>query len=129
MIFLFFYLVFPDKKNQIPKILPMKVFVPLKCRGYIVLPEQKSTWGHIILIHKSYNEIVDKIKFISPKKGQKWNFTFWGEAVSHFYFKEWWRLTKNQSLIFFGQGSNWPFAICNLRSVLAVCDFFFLHFF
>ena len=36
-----------------------------------ILLEQKSTWGHIIFIHKSYNRIVDKIVFISSKTVQK----------------------------------------------------------
>ena len=59
-------------------------FLYLNRQGYIDITEQKSTCGCIILIHKSYNEIVDKILFISSKTGQKLNFTFLGEAVSHF---------------------------------------------
>ena len=35
-----------------------------------ISPEQKSTWGNIF-IYKSYNEIVNKIVFISLKAGQK----------------------------------------------------------
>ena len=36
-----------------------------------VSPEQKSTWGHIIFRYKSYNEIDDKIAYISLKAGHK----------------------------------------------------------
>ena len=35
-----------------------------------MLPEQKLICGHIIFIHTSYIEIVDKIAFINPKIGQ-----------------------------------------------------------
>ena len=52
-----------------------------------ILPEQILTCGHIIFIHKSYIEIVDKIIFIIPKTKQKWNFTFFWEAVSYFCFR------------------------------------------
>ena len=34
------------------------------------MPEQKTTWGHIIFIHKSYHEIVNKIKKIAKKQGK-----------------------------------------------------------
>ena len=37
---------------------------------------QKSTLDHIIFIHKSYNEIVDKITFISLKTVQNEHFVF-----------------------------------------------------
>ena len=46
-------------------------FFYLKKKVKQISPEQKSTWGHIIFIHKSDNEIVDKIVFISLKAGQK----------------------------------------------------------
>ena len=47
-------------------------FFFLKRQGYVdISPEQKSTWCHIIFIHKSCNEIVNKIVFISLKAGHK----------------------------------------------------------
>ena len=50
-----------------------------------IWPEEKSTWAHIIFIHKSFNEIVDKIVFISLKtEQQKWNFTFFGKLYLTF---------------------------------------------
>ena len=47
-------------------------------------PEQKSTWDHIIFIHKSYNETVDKVVFISLKTGRKRNLTFLGKLYLNF---------------------------------------------
>ena len=48
------------------------IFFFLKRQGYVdISPEQKSTWCHIIFIHKSCNEIVNKIVFISLKAGHK----------------------------------------------------------
>ena len=38
-----------------------------KGKATLILPEQKSTCGHIIFIHKSNNEIIDKIGFIKLK--------------------------------------------------------------
>ena len=38
-----------------------------KDKATLILPEQKSTCGHIIFIHKSNNEIIDKIGFIKLK--------------------------------------------------------------
>ena len=47
-------------------------FFFLKRQGYVdISPEPKSTWCHIIFIHKSCNEIVNKIVFISLKAGHK----------------------------------------------------------
>ena len=37
-------------------------------------------------MHKSDNEIVDKIVFMSPKIEQKWNLNVFWEVVSHFFF-------------------------------------------
>ena len=55
------------------------IFFHLNKKVKQISPEQKSTWGHIIFIHKFYNEIADKIRFISLKAGQKWNLTFFGK--------------------------------------------------
>ena len=49
-----------------------------------ISPEQKSTWGNIIFIYNSYNEIVNKIVFISLKAGQKWNLMFFGKLYLTF---------------------------------------------
>ena len=38
-------------------------FFYLKRQGYSDITRRKINWGHIIFIHQSYNEIVDKIKF------------------------------------------------------------------
>ena len=51
-----------------------------------MLPEQKSTCGHIIFIHKYYNKVFDKTVFKSLKTGQKWNFTAFWVALSQFIF-------------------------------------------
>ena len=51
-----------------------------------ISPEQKSTWGHIIFIHKSYNEFVDEVRFISLKTEQKWNLTFFWKLYLTFFF-------------------------------------------
>ena len=45
-------------------------FFYLKRQGYIdIIRATIDLWSHIIFIHKSYNEIVDKIIFINPKTG------------------------------------------------------------
>ena len=52
------------------------LFFHLKRQGYTDIPEQKSSCGHIIFIHKSYNEIVGKIVSLAQKQGgQKWHFS------------------------------------------------------
>ena len=48
---------------------------------------QKLTCGQIIFMYKFWNEIVNKVVFISLKTGQKWNLTFFREAISQFYFR------------------------------------------
>ena len=62
------------------------IFSIRKYKVIYILPKQNSAFGHIIFTRKHYNEIFDKIVFMSLKTGQKWNFNAFWEAVSHFFF-------------------------------------------
>ena len=70
------------QKPPTAKFLEFEYFLTLKDKFIQILPEQKQTWGHVIFIHKSYNEFVNKIVFICPKAEQKWNFMFFWKAIS-----------------------------------------------
>ena len=50
---------------HMPKIFGIWFLFIWKDKVILISLEQKSHWGHIIYIHKSYNEIVDKMEFIS----------------------------------------------------------------
>ena len=58
-------------------------FLSEKTRLYIYY-ENKNQHAVSSFIHESYNEIVDKIVFISSRMRQKWSFTIFWEAVSPF---------------------------------------------
>ena len=47
-----------------------------------MLPEQKSTCGHIVFIHKAYNEIVDKSYLLAQKQGKSDILLFLGSSIS-----------------------------------------------
>ena len=53
-----------------------------------ILPGKKSSWAHIIFIHKSYNEIVHKIVKQPKKQGKNEILNFLGSCISHFCFRE-----------------------------------------
>ena len=60
------------------------IFFTWKDRVMQISLEQRSTWGNIIFIYNSYNEIVNKTVFISLKAGQKWNLMFFGKLYLTF---------------------------------------------
>ena len=73
---------FRGTKMHMGKIFGIWIYFYLKRQGYIDITRTKSTWDHIMFVHKSYNEIIDEIIFISPKTGQKWILLFWGSSIS-----------------------------------------------
>ena len=73
---------FQGHKNAYGENFGIWIYFYLKRQGYIDITRTKSTWGHIMFVHKSYNEIIDEIIFISPKTGQKWILLFWGSSIS-----------------------------------------------
>ena len=72
---------FRGTKTHMGKIFGVWFFI-----GSLNITRAKITLGHIIFIHQSYNEIVVKIVFMTPKTVQKWNFNILGEALSHLFF-------------------------------------------
>ena len=65
-------------KTDVDKIFGIWIFSFIWKDKIVDITWEKLNWAHVIFIHKSYNKIVDKNLFISPKTGQKWNFTFFG---------------------------------------------------
>ena len=49
-----------------------------------ILPEQKSTCGHVIFIHKSYNQIVNKLYLLAQKQGKSEILHFFGKQYLTF---------------------------------------------
>ena len=81
----------PSIVRQYIQLLKNKYFKPciwgkvIEFKVIEILPEQNSTWGHI-LTHKSYNEIVDKIAshLLAQKQDQKWNLMLFGKLFLTF---------------------------------------------
>ena len=65
--------------------LEFRFFFTRKVKTIQVLPEQKSAWFHIIFIHKSYIEIVEKIQKQPKNQGKNEILHFW-KTVSQFCF-------------------------------------------
>ena len=63
----------------------LSFFYP-KRKSYIDIIEQKPNCGHIIFLHKSYNDIVDKIVILAQKEGNN-EILLFCEAVPHFFFR------------------------------------------
>ena len=74
---------FGATKTHVGKIFGTWVFLYLKRQSYKYYQEKKSSWAHIIFIHKSYIEIVDKIiKY--PKNRTKMKFYIFGKLYLSF---------------------------------------------
>ena len=89
---------FKATKTHLNKIFRIWICFYLKRQGYRYY-QKKSSWAYFIIIHKSDNETVDKVIFISCKTGKKWNFTLFWEAVSHFCFKQTLHLFRLHSVL------------------------------
>ena len=88
------------------KILEFEFFC-VKRQSYIDIARTEINLVDIILTMK----LLTKLYLLAQNVGQKWNFTFFGKPYITFAssfqasecFKEWYMLTKNQNLIYFGK--------------------------